>query len=194
MPLVVLGVAAFAQGDYAVEHSLLEEGVILLRAQRDKRDLALFLYYLGRITRHEGDYQQAVALFEESFALYEELGHKPGIARVLCILGKMACDKGDYGQARVQLKESLALMQESMSRRSIASVLEGFATLTAAQQQAKLAARLLGAAEVLREAIGAPPPLDERADYDQAVATARSALGEEAFARAWAEGQAMPLE
>jgi predicted ATPase/class 3 adenylate cyclase/DNA-binding CsgD family transcriptional regulator len=194
LSLVGLGVAAFAQGDYAVAHPLLEEGVVLLRAQRDKRDLALFMYYLGRLTRHEGDYQQAVALFEESLELYEELGHKPGIARVLCILGKMACDKGDYGQAGVQLKESLALMQESKSKRGIASVLEGFAKLTAAQQQAELAARLLGAAEVLREAIGAHLPLDERDDYDQAVAATRKALGEEAFARAWAKGRAMPLE
>ena len=189
-----LGVAAFAQGDYAVARPLLEEGVILFRAQRDKRDLAIFLYYLGRVTRHEGDSQQAVALFEESLALYEELGHKPGIARVRCILGKMACDKGDYGQAGAQLKESLALMQESKSRRGIASVLEGFASLTAAQQQAKLAARWLGAAEGLREAIGAPLPFDERADYEQALAAARTALGEEAFARAWAEGRATPLE
>ena len=189
-----LGVSAFVQGDYTVARPLLEEGVVLLRAQRDKRDLAIFLYYLGRVTRHEGDSQQAVALFEESLALYEEIGQKPGIARLRCILGNMACDKGDYGQAGAQLKESLALMQESKSRRSIASVLEGFAMLTVAQQQATLAARWLGAAEGLREAIGAPLPFDERADYEQAVAAARTALGEEAFARAWAQGRAMPLE
>ena len=188
-----LGVTAFAQGDYTVARPLLEEGVVLVRPQRDKRSLALNLYYLGRITRHGGDYQQALALFEESLALYEELGNKPGIARLLCMLGKMACDKGDYGQAGAQLKESLALKQES--RRGIASVLAGFATLTVARQQAKLAAQLLGAVEVLREAIGSPPlSPDERTDYEQALVAARTALGEEAFATAWAQGRAMPLE
>ncbi len=187
-----LGVTAFLQGDYAVARPLLEEGVVLMRPQRDNRNLAINLYYLGRIKRHEGNSQQAVALFEESLALYKEIGNRPGIARVLCMLGKMACDNGDYGQAGAQLKESLALKQES--RRGIASVLLGFATLTAAQQQAKLAARLLGAVEVLREAIGAPLPSDERADYEQTLAAARAALGEEAFARAWAEGRATPLE
>jgi hypothetical protein len=110
------------------------------------------------------------------------------------MLGKMACDKGDYGQAGAHLKESLAHKQESKSRRGIASVLEGFAKLTVAQQQAKLAAHLLGAAEVLREAIGAPLLPDERADYEQTLAAARTALGEEAFARVWAEGRATPLE
>jgi hypothetical protein len=113
---------------------------------------------------------------------------------VRCMLGKMACDKGDYGQAGAQLKESLALRQESKSRRGIASVLEGLAKLTVAQQQAKLAAQLLGAAEALREAIGTPLLPDERADYEQTLAAARTALGEEAFARVWAEGRATPLE
>jgi predicted ATPase/class 3 adenylate cyclase len=189
-----LGVSAFVKAEYAVAHPLLEEGVVLMRAQRDKRHLAFFLYYRGRLTRHEGNSQQALSLFEESLALYEELGNKPGIARLLWILGKMDCDKGDYGQAGAQLKESLALMQEIKNWRGIASVLEGFATLTMAQQQARLAARWLGAVEVLREAIGAPLPSDERADYEQTLAAARAALGEEAFASAWAEGRATPLE
>jgi hypothetical protein len=135
-----------------------------------------------------------VALFEESLALYEEIGQKPGMARVRCMLGNMACDKGDYGQAGALLKESLALMQESKSRRSIASVLEGFAMLALAQQQATLAAQWLGAAEGLRETIGAPLPFDERSGYEQAVAAARTVLGEEAFASAWAQGRATPLE
>jgi tetratricopeptide (TPR) repeat protein len=192
--LGILGVAAFTQGDYAMARPFLGESVTLLRAQRDKRDLALFLSYLGRVTRHERDYQQAAALFEESLALYEELGNKPGVARLLRILGKMGCDKGDYGQAEAYLKESLVLMQEIKNRKGIASVLEGFATLTVAQQQARLAARLLGVTEVLREDIGAPVPFDERAEYEKTVAAARKVLGEEAFAREWAEGRATPME
>ncbi len=165
-----------------------------MRAQRDKRHLAFFLYYLGRLTRHEGNNQQAMALFEESLAHYEELGNKPGIARLLWILGKMYCDRGDYGQARAHLNESLALMQEIKNRRGIASVLEGFATLTMLQQQARLAARLLGAAEALREAISAPVPPDERDDNEQSVAAARTQLGEKSFTAAWAEGRKMTPE
>jgi predicted ATPase/DNA-binding CsgD family transcriptional regulator len=189
-----LGVAAFAQGDYAVARPVLEEGVTLLRALREKRDLALFPYSLGRVIRHERDYQQAAVLFEESLALYEELGNKPGIARLRLILGKMACDKGDYRQAEAHFKESLALMQEIRNQKGIASVLEGFARLTVDQQQARLAARLLGDAEELRETIGAPVPPDELADYEQTLAAIRTQLGEEAFTAAWAEGHTMAPE
>jgi hypothetical protein len=37
-------------------------------------------------------------------------------------------------------------------------------------------------------------PKAERAVHDRSVAAVRTALGEEVFAAAWAEGQAMPLE
>ena len=56
------------------------------------------------------------------------------------------------------------------------------------------ATRLWGNAEALREAIGAPLQPIEWDNYEQAVATTRDQLGEEAFASAWAEGRAMPAE
>jgi len=51
------------------------------------------------------------------------------------------------------------------------------------------AMRLWAAAEALREEIGAPLKDPERARYEPLVAKARDALGEEAFAKAWAEGR-----
>jgi hypothetical protein len=103
----------------------------------------------------------------------------------------MDCDEGDYEQAGAHLNASLALMQEIKNWRGIASVLDCFATLTMAQQQARLAARLLGAAEALREAISAPVPPDERDDNEQTLAAARTQLGEKNFTAAWAEGRKM---
>jgi len=46
----------------------------------------------------------------------------------------------------------------------------------------------------LRETIGAPQPLVERADTAAAVAPARAALGEAACAAALAAGQALTLQ
>ncbi|MBK9713307.1 MAG: hypothetical protein IPO81_18630 [Kouleothrix sp.] len=56
------------------------------------------------------------------------------------------------------------------------------------------AACLLGAAAAIREAIGTPQALPERNATEQAVAGARAALGEEAWAAAFTDGQALPLE
>ena len=47
---------------------------------------------------------------------------------------------------------------------------------------------LLGAAEAVRQHIGAPLPPVYRADYERSVAAARALLSEKLFA-AWAEGR-----
>jgi hypothetical protein len=59
---------------------------------------------------------------------------------------------------------------------------------------AERAARLLGAAAAAREATGALLPPVEQPDHDATVQAARVALGEAAFATAWAAGQALTLD
>ena len=47
---------------------------------------------------------------------------------------------------------------------------------------------------MLRESLGAPTTLVDRATVKRATATARAAFGDAAFSTAWAEGRAMTLE
>jgi DNA-binding NarL/FixJ family response regulator len=56
------------------------------------------------------------------------------------------------------------------------------------------AARLWGAAEVVREVSEMPIPPVERTAYECAVAAIRTQLGEKAFASAWAEGRTLSPE
>lgn len=60
--------------------------------------------------------------------------------------------------------------------------------------QPERAARRLGAAEAVREAIGTPVPPCERADHDRNMSALRGAMGKKAFAKARAEGRALTLE
>ena len=84
----------------------------------------------------------------------------------------------------------------------IAECLEGMAGVAlrlgagqaCGQGQTERAARLLGTAEALREAIGAPLPSAHRADYERLVVTVRARLGEGTFEQAWSQGRVMPLE
>jgi DNA-binding NarL/FixJ family response regulator len=79
-------------------------------------------------------------------------------------------------------------------QRLIAASLKELSDIVAAQGELAWAARLWGAAEALREAKGTPLPPVYRADYEQAVAAARSHLGEKALATAWAQGRTMSPE
>ena len=125
--------------------------------------------------------------------MQREMGDLRGIANTLGSLGNAARSQGDDGRARALYEESLAILRELGDRRGIAESLEMFAALAVAQQPER-AARLFGAAEALREAIRAPRPVIDRADYERQVAATCAALGEEAFGAAWAEGRALSLE
>ncbi len=80
------------------------------------------------------------------------------------------------------------------NKNAISYCLEGLAAVGAAEGDSADAARLLGAAEVLRETIGAPAGAYEEAIRLDTVAAVRQELGEDKFGAAWAEGRAMPLE
>ena len=55
-----------------------------------------------------------------------------------------------------------------------------------------LAARLLGAAQALRERLSEPIPGPDLARHSQLFANVRQALGDEHYQAAWDQGRAMP--
>jgi DNA-binding NarL/FixJ family response regulator len=76
----------------------------------------------------------------------------------------------------------------------IATDLQGIGVTVAAQGRPAAAARLWGTAEALCAELRALLPPGERALVARAITSVRAELGEEAFTRAWAEGQAMTPE
>jgi len=113
---------------------------------------------------------------------------------LLHYLGRLTHSLGDNSSAQVYLEESLAIAREGEDRIRIVMLLETFVGFAADTGKSEWAAVLCGAAEALREEIGAPLPPGEREGYDPAVAKVHGALGEEAFTTAWAIGRAMTLE
>jgi DNA-binding CsgD family transcriptional regulator len=116
------------------------------------------------------------------------------MARSLQRLGDLAAGGGDVDLARGHYAESLELWRELGDRWGIARALDGFATLAAAQSQHERALRLGGAAAALRTSLGAPLPTREQGPLERRLAPARLALGEQAAATTWEEGQQLPLE
>lgn len=104
--------------------------------------------------------------------------------------GKLAQARRDDAAAHSCYLEALAIWRD-LPNPELPWFLDALAGLAAAQGQAGRAARLYGAAAALHDALGWPLPPEERADHDRTVAAARAALGDEAFAAAWAEGRAM---
>ncbi len=106
----------------------------------------------------------------------------------------MAQDTGDLERAETSATDSLALLHNLGIQRDVAVALEQLAGLAAAREQFERAARLLGSAEALREAIGSPLPPADRAGYERLHASVGAALGEHLFAAARLAGRATPLD
>jgi predicted ATPase/class 3 adenylate cyclase len=185
------GGLALAQGDYAAARALFEESLATWRELNNTRGIAHALYGLGNVACRQGDGAAAGALFEESLRLRCELGDRQGIALALCGLANAARARGDRVAARRFLRESLTIRWSLNDRGGIADCLECFAD---SAEEEKEAARMYGAAEALRDAIGTTLPPADCVYHDSNFAALRALLGEKAFARAWAEGRAAPLQ
>src|SRR5207302_3218416 len=95
--------------------------------------------------------------------------------------------------ARARFEESLVISREQGHKPDFVANLEGLAAVAVAQGRPERAARLFAVAEALREAMGVVLTPADPAEHDRSVAAARTTLGEEAFAAAWAEGRAMAM-
>ncbi|HEY8285168.1 MAG TPA: tetratricopeptide repeat protein, partial [Chloroflexota bacterium] len=176
--LTNLGSVALALGDYPAATECYEESLRLSRLLGDPRNSAVSLNNLGAVAEKEGDYARARAAYEESLALKRQSGDRKGIAATLSNLGKIAFLEGRSAEAGDNYREALSLAMLASDHPQTAAALEELARIAAAQGRPHRAAGLFGAAEALRETIGAPLPPNELAAYESAVAGVRATLGD----------------
>ena len=192
--LLVLGIVAEDRGAYDDAAAKLEEALALFRADGDAANAALALNHLGVVAWGRGETGRALALCEEAATRQRAAGDGWGVANALAYVGLIAAERGGRARAAAAHHEALAWRWAAGATEDVAGSLADLAVLAAGGGQPELAARLLGAAEGAREAVGGLLKLPERAAYERAAAAARASLGDVAFAAAWAAGRALSLE
>jgi predicted ATPase/class 3 adenylate cyclase len=188
------GLLAYDLGENDRAQVLLEESLALGREVGNKLIIAYVLSYLGAVLHGQGKVVLATTLLEEGVSLSRANGNAWVFAPALQSRGSLACAQGELDRAAGLYRESLELWSKMGTRRGIAECLEGFAGLALVQGKPGRAARLYAAAEDMRQHIGAPRPPRRHESYEREVASLRRELGEEEFATAWAEGEAMTPE
>jgi non-specific serine/threonine protein kinase len=191
--LEFLGVELLRQNEHAQARALAEESIALFRQNIDRFGLASSLASLGVVAQAQADYRPARSFLEESAALFREAGDNWGLALPLRNLGIVALREGDYDRAVALLKESLIILRELGEKWFISRSLETLAVVLALQGDCERAARMFGAGEALREAIGASVLPFYRNDYERGLAAIRAGLSDEALAVAWAAGRKMTM-
>jgi predicted ATPase len=188
-----LGALACLTGDLVVARASFEEALTLCRALGSDLRAGDCLDSLGVLAWLEGDHERSRAYLEESLALVRLAGTQKQIGRTRFHLGALARAEADSAQAESLLKDSMWLMRHSPEVADLADPIYSRGILAIAGGAHKVGVRLLGAADRLSNQRPRQGPDAHRAG-EEALATARAALGESGFAAAWAEGQAMTLE
>ena len=189
-----MAIVARHQEDGVRAALLFTESLAIKRLLGAKRSIAVTLLNLGEVALDQGDDARASTVLEESLALFREQDERWQIPVVLNNLGDVARHQGRLDRATVLYKESLALYRDMGNRADVGECLEGLASVAEADGQPGHAAHLLGAIAALRATMHIPLPDADRTAHERLVESAREALGDDAFAQAWAEGQALPVE
>jgi tetratricopeptide (TPR) repeat protein len=197
-PLRELGVVAYHRGDYDEAMRLSEQALAITREFGSTFGYGLTVCTLADALRAQGDIERARALLEESLTSLRRkkypLRLANALANTLGRLGSIECELGREARAFELFGESLRLGRRFGFVHHLVIPLEGMARAAAAQGRPEWAARLLGTSAALRDEMGVPLTLIARTDHDYALNAARTQLGEDAFAAAWARGQATPLQ
>jgi DNA-binding CsgD family transcriptional regulator/tetratricopeptide (TPR) repeat protein len=192
--LYALGMAELNRNELERASALLEEAATLERASGDTTDVARVhsLLRLVAVVRH--DYERAVALHEGGLVLAQRA--EDDLATGLSLrMGALAYSAlGDHQRANALCEEGLERALRQRVLHQTGHQLHVSAVLAGSQGQAVRSARLWGAVEALREAIGAGLVPVERYYYESYIAAARSRLDEASWGVAWAEGRQMTPE
>ena len=173
---------------------LFGESLAQFREIGDAWGVALCKRCMGRAWVAMGKADQGVPLLEEALTTFRQLGDRWCISTSLHYLGDLARLQGRLDDAIQYYQESLADSWAQRDALAVADALLRVGQILVERGDTAQGARLLGAAEVQRERAGIPLYGPVQAGYEQAVATARAALGDERFAAAWREGRPLSLE
>lgn len=189
-----LGRLALLRGDVERARHLLQEAVTMASAVGNRLALANWQPQLGIATLYAGDVTEAHRLLAESLSLCIGIKGDLVLARVYTYLAELALWEGKLDQAEQWLAQSVTHhAHPRWIRIELVECVWTAARLVVAQSRFAQAATLFGLAEAVRLRVRYPAQGPHWEVVAAAQETTRAALGEAAFAEAFAAGQGMML-
>jgi predicted ATPase/DNA-binding SARP family transcriptional activator len=180
------------QRDRALAYA--EESLRLARELGHVRGLIVSLRELGTLTAEGGDQARANELLDESERLAREHGDDSALAAILLDQSGLALVARDTESAASLARAAVELYSRYGTTAGIAEGVHVLALAAEADGSPDRAARLIGAAEALRDAAGTRLMATNAGDFEDAIQRASASLGEAAFEAARAEGRALSVE
>lgn len=188
--LLGLGRLALEHGDSAAARECFREALTTARTSSIAHLLAASLCGMAQVA---SDSVTARSLVEQAVTAAKQCGDKAGEAGALDSWGRLHRDGGDVRGAIARHRQALLLHGEIGDPAAVANGLEELAKLAEGKEDFSIAARLLGAAEALRDSHGCVRPASRVAEHTRVLAAVRQALGQQSFDEEWRQGRVLSM-
>jgi len=190
--LLLLGRPALGRGDHGGARQVLEQAMERAREAKDAWCAAMATFNLAYVALSTADFSKARRDMQASLDQFRQLQDNYGVARSYAGLGAIAVHSGAMADALAPLRESLAAGLALGDREGPAWALELMAAALA-QRHPESAARLIGAAEELRETLGITLSGSEVEVHLRAISEIRAAIDDDRFQAVAAAGRSLGL-
>jgi tetratricopeptide (TPR) repeat protein len=178
-------------GELDAARSLLEESAAIAREIGSDPRLAIALTSLGQVESAAGNYDRATQLLHEALALDHKQGDLRGEAIDQQSLAEISLRAGRIQEARDLLLGMLDYATGSGDTEFLAYTLEVAACIDAELGDCPRAARLVGAADRLRQQLSIPRPAHDEALLERFLTPARAATASGAWDAELSAGRAL---
>lgn len=180
-----VAILRMGDGEIHAAHAMFSQAAECFRAAGDRFSLAWTQAGLGECSLLLGQTAQARTAFEAAYRAFEASAGREGTLILTHHLARLDLCEGRFAEAVDGFLRCIALCEESGYPQMRARCVAGLGGVAIRAGQPELGARLLAVAA--REFDALPPFLQpaDRAEYTALAGEARTALGPEAFERAW---------
>jgi predicted ATPase/class 3 adenylate cyclase len=188
-------IAELRLGYPVVARELLQHSVAIAREHGDEWDLAFALGQLGAVAYQESDLAAAREFRAEAASVARAIRDRHTLGLALAGLGLVARVEGNHEESAKLFKETLLVSSEIGDQWVMPRALGGLAGAAVLAADYDRAARLFGVTAAMRAVSGIGEAAGSfRVVYERDESETRTALGDELFGAASAEGREMPPE
>jgi tetratricopeptide (TPR) repeat protein len=189
-----LGRERFESGELVTARAILEEAASLAREVDDQLLLGQVLVSMAFLEARVGNPERALELNTTGLGIFQQHGMESQVLRqrqnIACYLREM----GRVHEALQQMREVIPDALRLADPASLVTLAEDFAAVLAELGHHQAAARLVGAADALRERDGAPRLPAQQIEIAEPLTNARTVLGREAWQQEYQHGRKTTVE
>jgi predicted ATPase/class 3 adenylate cyclase len=191
--LNTLAANAMSRGDHGLAQNLFEQSRAIFAKTGNEWGLAMTVGNLGELALETGNLRAAVEHLEESIVLAQRGSWDEGSVATLCALGAVRLEESRSAEAFDYFRESVGLARQLGHVEGVADCLDGFAGCASVAGNLRRAARLLAAADSLREDAGVASGSYLARYGERRREEVREGLGDKDYLTAVTEGRAMSV-